>query len=103
MSKKVAVILDEFPRRRLVWRCPGCGCSHGVPVALMNASQGEIWSWNGSLERPTLSPSILVEYGREPRPDRPQRCHSYVTDGRIQYLADCEHALAGKIVDIPPF
>ena len=28
-------------------------------------------------------------------------CHSFVTDGRIQFLADCTHALAGQTVDLP--
>jgi len=31
----------------------------------------------------------------------PSVCHSYVTDGRIQFLADCTHALAGLTVDLP--
>ena len=29
------------------------------------------------------------------------RGHSYVTDGRIQYLSDCTHPLAGQTVDLP--
>ncbi|MNJ76318.1 hypothetical protein D3C77_735750 [compost metagenome] len=28
-------------------------------------------------------------------------CHSFVTDGRSQYLTDCTHALAGQTVDLP--
>jgi hypothetical protein len=28
-------------------------------------------------------------------------CHSFVTDGRIQFLNDCTHPLAGQTVDIP--
>ena len=30
-----------------------------------------------------------------------KRCHSFVTDGRIQFLSDCTHALAGQTVDLP--
>lgn len=30
-------------------------------------------------------------------------CHSFVTDGRIQFLADCTHDLAGLTVDLPDF
>jgi len=33
----------------------------------------------------------------------PSVCHSFVTDGRIQFLTDCTHALAGQTVDIPDF
>ena len=28
-------------------------------------------------------------------------CHSFVTNGRIQYLGDCTHKLAGQTVDLP--
>jgi hypothetical protein len=28
-------------------------------------------------------------------------CHSFVTDGRIQFLSDCTHELAGQTVDLP--
>jgi len=30
-----------------------------------------------------------------------QVCHSFVTDGRIQFLGDCTHNLAGQTVDLP--
>jgi len=28
-------------------------------------------------------------------------CYSFVTAGRIQFLSDCTHILAGKTVDLP--
>ena len=28
-------------------------------------------------------------------------CHSFVTDGRIQFLGDCTHDLAGHTVELP--
>jgi hypothetical protein len=31
----------------------------------------------------------------------PNVCHSFVTDGRIQFLTDSNHALAGQTVDLP--
>jgi hypothetical protein len=30
-------------------------------------------------------------------------CHSFVRNGKIEYLSDCTHNLAGKTVDIPKF
>jgi hypothetical protein len=30
-------------------------------------------------------------------------CHSFVVDGRIQFLGDCTHHLAGQTVDLPPW
>ncbi len=29
------------------------------------------------------------------------RCHTFITDGRIQFLGDCSHKLAGQTVDLP--
>ena len=76
-----------------VFHCPGCQYSHPVEV---DAPGGAGWTWNGSMERPTFSPSLLVNK------DAPeQRCHSFVRDGRIEFLSDCFHVLAGKTVDIP--
>lgn len=87
--------------KRLVFKCPGCECSHYVNVALKNGTQGPLWEWNGSMERPTIIPSILVHYPAPAPPDRPATCHSFVREGRIEYCPDSSHALAGKAVDLP--
>ena len=62
--------------------------------------------YNGDAEKPTFTPSVLVTYngsdaGKDGAP--PSVCHSFVTDGRIQFLADCTHALAGQTVGLPDF
>lgn len=75
----------------LVFHCPGCRCSHSFTVAPLPGPP--LWTWNGSMDRPTFSPSLL--YSESPR------CHSFVRDGRIEYLSDSEHALAGQTVDLP--
>jgi hypothetical protein len=88
--------------------CPGCGNEHNVLTTGPNAWQfilttgPNVWQFNGDLERPTFSPSILAYEikGRDGTVFSP-RCHSFVRDGRIQFLADCGHALAGKTVDLP--
>ena len=28
-------------------------------------------------------------------------CHSFITDGRIQFLGDCTHELKGQTVELP--
>lgn len=55
------------------------------------------------MEKPTFSPSILVTLRWSQADDtmKDEICHSFVNDGRIQFLADCTHALAGQTVDIP--
>lgn len=82
-----------------VFNCPGCKSSHYIPIEGPKA-----WAWNGSLDAPTFKPSIVVwtEEYREPNFLIPAtRCHSYVTDGSIQFLGDCTHELAGKTVPLP--
>lgn len=78
----------------IAFHCPGCEHGHSIPVSGPRA-----WNWNGNVDEPTLTPSILVNAGSG-NPTAPI-CHSYVTNGRIQFLADCTHALANKIVDLP--
>lgn len=106
------------PKARLVgggllgFCCPGCGVEHMVRV------EGEPpgrWSFDGNLNAPTLAPSVMVR-ATEPLSDeaydawragaplpepRPTTCHSFVRAGRIQFLADCSHPLAGQTVDLP--
>lgn len=93
--------------------CPGCDGAHQVGVG---EGPGPRWGYNGDPETPTFTPSILVR-GIQPITDeerdkimsgervekRPLVCHSFVTDGRIQFLADCTHALAGQTVELPDF
>ncbi len=84
---------------RVAFMCPGCKMMHHVTV---EPGPGPQWSWNGNPDAPTFSPSVLVRW---PDPDSPGKyiatCHSFVRDGRIQFLNDCTHALAGQTVDLP--
>lgn len=84
--------------------CPGCSMVHGIRYGGEND-----WTWNGSLENPTFSPSLLVrmDYGNGLRKEDPNFkltkhvCHSFITDGKIQFLGDSTHALANQTVDLP--
>ena len=104
--------IHDQPDGRHTFRCPGCGDTHTV---------SDNWTFNGDYEKPTFSPSILVRCGHysqyydgkncwcnfserypgEEAPFKCSRCHSYVTDGKIQFLSDCTHELAGQTVGIP--
>lgn len=86
------------------FECPGCASTHVIPTTGPHA-----WGFNGSLERPTLTPSILA-YPRKVFVDEDDytkgtkevpRCHSFVRDGRIEFCADSGHSLAGQTVDLP--
>lgn len=89
--------------------CPGCGENHMLPV--------NRWQWNGSKASPTLSPSILMKTSRLTKLGREQYlemtkngryferldsedvvCHSFVREGRIEFLSDCTHSMAGQTV-----
>lgn len=83
--------------------CQGCKRAHSVSVKGSNA-----WGWNGDLERPTFTPSVLVTWPAHPDADErfkewrtERRCHTFVTDGRVQFLGDCTHELAGQTLDLP--
>jgi len=83
--------------------CPGCqsddaGSGHVFAVKLNDGSPG--WTFNGDLEKPTFHPSMLARCTLGPE-KREHRCHSFVTDGRIQYLGDCTHSLRGQTVELP--
>lgn len=98
----------------IMFQCPGCKCCHGPRVDSSDGRSGPIWGWNGSLDAPTFTPSILVkgvvpltddEIDRIMRGEKvdpvPMVCHSFVTDGKIQFLSDSTHELAGQTVEIP--
>ena len=82
-----------------VFHCPGCEHTH----ALNSHPNGPSWAYNGDPARPTFTPSVLVTARwSQQEPDwKDDVCHSFVTDGRIQFLSDCTHKLAGQTVDFP--
>lgn len=99
----------------LMFFCPGCQEHHGVAVkANEHVPKRSLWQWDGEVDKPTLKPSILVRGVKaitDEQADRimagekvepvPYQCHSFVEGGRIQFLNDCSHSLAGQTVDLP--
>lgn len=92
-------VLRSVEGDRLTFWCPGCDEAHVISVA-----PGR-WGYNGNPEKPTFTPSILVQSGHfeEPSGFTPSICHSFVIDGQIRFLSDSTHALAGQTVPLPPF
>lgn len=100
----------------LLFVCPGCVAGgpdgyEGIHMLLVNAPPGlnrASWDFDGNLEAPTLSPSILTNGTRDDRTrfrddGRPRfpRCHSYLRAGIFEFLSDCEHPLAGQRIPMP--
>lgn len=109
MAEARARVVEEAGRQYLWIWCAGCQTHHRAVVSAGG------WAWNRSVDRPTLTPSVRVSGTRMPTDAEAERilagervdlertcCHSFVTDGRIRYLDDCTHALAGQTVDLEP-
>jgi hypothetical protein len=112
-------ILRIAKNERLHWWCPGCDEAHGIHYG---TAGGPTWTWDGSVDKPTFSPSVLVQgskftekgqadydawkaAGFPKHDDKFESiatvCHSFVKDGKMQFLGDCTHQLANQTVDIP--
>lgn len=69
--------------------CPGCRAPHQCD---------DRWAFNGDEEKPTFTGSVLVQRDGV---NVVKCCHSYVTDGKIEFLSDSTHRLSGVTVDLP--
>lgn len=76
--------------------CPGCKSHHSFDTR---------WKFNGDLQKPTFTPSMLVNQHRQKDTEGTPavRCHYFLTDGKIQYLPDCDHELKGQTIDCPVY
>lgn len=98
--------LRVFASGMAFFLCPGCKCAHRVTVASVQSTspQGECrWAFNGDADKPTLWPSVLTWWNEAggKGSEVTKRCHSFVAEGRIQFLSDSTHSLAGQVVDLP--
>lgn len=115
---RLSAKLRSMESGRVGFWCPGCNEPHVVTTG----SGG--WAWDGNVEAPTFSPSVLVTSGHyvqgheadgcwcsynadrvakgeKSAPFKCERCHSFVKAGQIQFLGDCTHELANQTVPIP--
>lgn len=76
------------------FNCPGCGDPH----RLTTQGNGARWTFNANADSPTFTPSLITRY-RCGDPEEPDRvCHLFIRDGKIEYLDDCTHGMAGQTV-----
>lgn len=99
-----------------VINCPACKTTHHLNT---DPNNKPCWGFNGDFDRPTFTPSILERSGhfvgnrsaqdciycndpeyKDCESPTCYLCHSFVTDGNIQFLSDCSHELAGKTVPL---
>lgn len=75
--------------------CPGCEHGH-----CFFTSGSLVWDFDGNLDSPTFSPSLLNTCDSHPDPKQ-RRCHLFLRAGKLEFLSDCAHDLAGQTVDLP--
>ena len=112
---KVDGKLYLWGKHYIYFMCPGCNEPHIISINTEHS-----WGWNNSTTAPTFTPSVLVTSGHfspNYKPGEPcwctfengksgfkcSRCHSFVNNGKIQFLNDCSHSLAGQTVELPDF
>lgn len=82
----------------LAFCCPGCALDDhsGLHMLAVNTTEhSPSWTWDGNLEAPTISPSILTTWLET------FRCHSFLEAGVFRFLEDSTHALSGQSVPMP--
>jgi len=90
-------VIELLEDHHYTFPCPGCKMSHSVTVDGYKNQRSATWGWNGNLEKPTFTPSILVTWDWGEKHEK-RRCHSFITNGVWRFLNDCTHELAGKEV-----
>lgn len=102
MIRHVTTSDEEYDA--LMFCCPGCASTregyaglHMLPIS-GDPAKRPVWGFDGNLEAPTLTPSILTHHswaGVE------TTCHSFLNAGVFQFLGDCTHELRDQLVPMP--
>jgi len=66
---------------------------HGYQILPVRGDVSPKWNWDGNVDEPTITPSIRTKA-------HDFVCHSYITKGKVQFLADCTHEYAGKTMNL---
>lgn len=82
---------EKYHHDQYLYWCLGCGYEHAFALT----TEGGNHRFNGDLNNPTVSPSLVQNF----TPGR--MCHSFINDGVIQYLGDCWHHLKNQTVELP--
>lgn len=99
MSLREGKKLSEMREGMFYFVCPGCKYGHAFYTKngpLNDAGVEQLWTFNGDLDCPTISPSLNVN-----AKDADRRCHSWIRNGTIEFLSDSFHDLRGQTVPIP--
>jgi hypothetical protein len=105
MTKIMAKSPTEFIKySRHCYYCPGCDNLHCIAIRPDTSDNGASWEFSGTFQCPTYYPSQLnthSSFAGHGKPPQRHVCHTFITEGKIQFLSDCTHSLAGQTVDLP--
>lgn len=102
------------------FKCPGCGLEHIIYTNPANPSPykgNPCWGFDGNMDTPSFSPSIMVRTGKYVEGLNPEQiehclaleaeghfgliCHSTVIQGMINFISDCTHAYVNQSMPLP--
>lgn len=120
-SRKLRRRDDGNGRKGLSYWCQGCNELHGINYE--GGTAGANWTWNGDMDKPVFSPSVLYQRDMWTPPVNSENieqwraapweqhqvkhvCHTFVgcngaQPGEVIFLGDCTHALAGTVQPFP--
>lgn len=82
---------EKWHNTQYLYFCKGCGYEHAFGLK----SEGGHHDFNMDLNNPTVNPSLLQNFVPG------KMCHSFIRDGKIEYLNDCTHELKGQTIELP--
>lgn len=86
---------------QVYYRCPAC---KGLHMFVDGEGDGPRWIWNHNFTSPTVAQEVQhVTSVRRSARLVGHTCRYYITNGRMQFAAQCTHTLAGQIVSMLPF
>jgi len=83
---------DKIAHRSVM--CPACNAEHEFD---------DRWVFNGDYDKPTFRPSMNWVVRNDEGKNLIAKCHSWVTDGKIQFLSDCSHEMKNQTVELTNF
>lgn len=87
---KFRKIIAYDKTEHIAYNCPGCKYEH--------AFSPNVHKWDGDYDAPTVSPSLLHS-----NPQGHHTCHSFIRQGKIEFLGDCWHDLKNQTVELPEY
>lgn len=74
-----------------IYFCPACKHTHAFALK----KDGGHHEFNMDLDNPTVTPSLNQNFTVG------NKCHSYIKNGMIEFIYDCDHVMAGQTVPLP--